>query len=82
VRVKGIDIDNANFEGKLIFNPRTDRGFGISVPSVGNYKLSYRSEDEFTEGCLLHDDLSIFSVFGTNDTFYEIIESSDSNADC
>jgi hypothetical protein len=82
VRVRGIGGTNANFERKFRFNPRTDRGFGISVPSVGSYKLSYRSEDEFSEGCLMHDGLCIFYVASENDTFYETAESGDSNAGC
>jgi hypothetical protein len=51
----------------------------LQVPYVGNYKLSYRSQYGLSEGCLLHDGSSTFSVFAGDETHYEIAESGDTS---
>jgi hypothetical protein len=65
-----VTLDGDNFERTVLFDSRTGRGFGISVPSLGNYNLMYNSRDDLAYGSLTSDGLSPFSVTGNNDNMY------------
>jgi hypothetical protein len=65
---------NETFHRSVLFHAESERGFGISVPSVGNYTITYNSTDELSHGCLVHDGLATFGALGKNDTLYESAE--------
>jgi hypothetical protein len=71
ITVLGTDELNEKFNRSVLFNAGSERGFGISVPSVGNYSMTYNSTDGSSQGCLVHDGLTSFAGLGKNDTFYE-----------
>jgi hypothetical protein len=71
IAVLGAGELNGTFHRSVSFNPGSDRGFGISVPSVGNYTIAYNSTDGSSHGCLVHDGLATFAALGKNDTFYK-----------
>jgi hypothetical protein len=62
------------FNRSFSFNPESEHGFGISVPSVGNYNVKYNSTHGLSQGCLVHDGLTTFAALGNNDAFYESAE--------
>jgi hypothetical protein len=61
------------FDRTVLFNPRSARGFGISVPSVGNYSLEYKARYYSSEGKLTHDGFDDFSVATNSDSFYTTV---------
>jgi hypothetical protein len=46
------------------------RGIGFSVPSVGDYTISYRSLSTLDTGYLVHNSINTFSALFDNDNFY------------
>jgi hypothetical protein len=73
VTVSGADSTNLDFHRTVSFDSIIGRGFGISVPSIGNYTIRYKynSTDASSYGYLTHDGLTAFSAFDQDDTFYE-----------
>jgi hypothetical protein len=70
------------FDRSVLFDSMSARGFGISVPSLGNYNIRYNSTDGFSEGCLVHDGLSTFEVSAENDIFYESARGANQTMEC
>jgi hypothetical protein len=71
--VSGADSTNHDFDRTVTFNSIIGRGFSISVPSIGNYSLKYKSNssDASSYGYLTHDGFTSFSAFDQDDTFYD-----------
>jgi hypothetical protein len=69
--VLGADELHEEFNRSVLFNAGSERGFGISVPLVGNYSMTYNSTDGSSQGCLVHDGLTYFAALRKNDAFYE-----------
>jgi hypothetical protein len=82
VKVNGADVSNANFWRVLPFNSRTDRGFGISVPSIGNYRITYNSTDRSSHGSVIRGDSQTFIVSANHDSFYTNVETTDDTLRC
>jgi hypothetical protein len=45
-----VKVSGVGFQRTVLFNSRTDRGFGISVRSLGNYNFSYNSKEYSSQG--------------------------------
>jgi hypothetical protein len=67
--IGAVDV-NERFNRSVLFNSESERGFGISVPSVGNYTITYGSTDGSSHGCLVHDGFTTFAALRKIDTFY------------
>jgi hypothetical protein len=76
-----VTVTGFDFERRVPFNSGTDLGFGISVPSLGGYHLSYHSENPESEGRLTHDGLYNFTALTKSDTVYTNVRS-DEKTDC
>jgi hypothetical protein len=74
--VFGADSTNLDFERTVLFNSMIGVGFGISVPSIGNYSLKYKynATAALSYGSLTHDGLDTFAVVDQDDTFYRNVE--------
>jgi hypothetical protein len=65
-----IRVTGKDFERRVPFNAKTDTGFGISGPSLGNYGFTYNSSDCSSKRRLTHDGSCIFSASTKSDTVY------------
>jgi hypothetical protein len=69
------EAKNAGFARSISFNSSTDRGFSISVPSVGEYELRYVLPGQYARNCpLTQEESAIFAILGERDTFFELAE--------
>jgi hypothetical protein len=70
-----------DFKRTVSFNPWDGRGFGISVPFLGNFSISYNSKCHSSEGILVHDGLDTFAALANNDNVYTKVKT-DEVTDC
>jgi hypothetical protein len=70
-----VTVNGVDFERTIIFNSGTDKGFGISIPALGVYTLSYRAEGISSEGSFTHDGSHDFTALTNSDTVYRNVAS-------
>jgi hypothetical protein len=63
-------VNGFGFQRTVLFDSETGSGFGVSVPSLGNYKLNYSSKDCSLYGFLTPGGRCAFSVSANNDNVY------------
>jgi hypothetical protein len=84
VKVSGADPGNAALKRFVLFNPAQARGFAISVPSGGNYRLDFSSQSAVrrSSGFLPTDSVSTFAATENRDTFYTQATVNADGSDC
>jgi hypothetical protein len=70
LKVFGAHKGNAGFARSVLFNSGSARGFGISVPSPGDYRISYKSLHSAPRGLLIYNESTTFAVPDANDTLF------------
>jgi hypothetical protein len=71
-----------DFSRFFTLNSSEVRGLAFSVPSLGNYTISYRSRSPVETGYLIHDSMNSFAALANNDTFYSIATINSTNIAC
>jgi hypothetical protein len=64
------DRPNSNCNRSFTINSSHIRGIAFSVPSLGNYSISYAASLPRQSGYLFHDSINTFAALFDNDTFY------------
>jgi hypothetical protein len=68
--VQNNDDTTKAYRREVLFNLSAHRGFAISVPSIGNYKLLSHSTDPVLCRSLVLNDVTTFAALTDGDTFY------------
>jgi hypothetical protein len=77
-----VKVEDDNYQRGVLMNSSTFRGFGISVPSAGDYQLTYHSSYRTSSGFLFHDGVTTFSAASEGDAFYPDVKRNDDTVDC
>jgi hypothetical protein len=70
-----VTLEDDNYKRLLLMNSSTFRGFGVSVPSAGDYTLNYESAGTLSV-------TSSFAAISGRDAFYWDVRLNDDTTDC
>jgi hypothetical protein len=77
------DEINYDCNRSFIINSSNIRGIAFSVPSLGNYSISYATLSPRQSGYLFHDSINTFAALFDNDTFHskaDLVQANDMQA--
>jgi hypothetical protein len=75
-------VRGAGFARELPFDSDENRGFAVSVPSIGSYAIASISVNRSAPGTLFHGCSTIFSASTDGDTFYEDVGTIEDGLPC
>jgi hypothetical protein len=82
VIVRNHDESTSAFVREVLFDSNAQRGFAISVPSIGSYTLTCGSSDGLLCRSLVHNGETTFLANSAGDTFYDNVGISSENGIC
>jgi hypothetical protein len=81
-----VTVEDDNYKRVLLMNSSTFRGFGVSVPSAGDYILNYESAEKLSftlsSGFLYHGNSTTFAAISGRDAFYSDVRLNDDTTNC